>query len=70
MRADGADPVRWLRSGYCQPNGACVEVARVEGPGTPSAAIRDGTLPEAEPYLRLGPAAWRSLLTKLKSGEP
>jgi hypothetical protein len=70
MRADGAKPVHWRRSGYCQANGACVEVARMEEPGGPSAAIRDGTLPDAEPYLLLGPTTWRSLLTKLKSGHP
>lgn len=64
MRPDGTTPVRWRRSRFCQANGACVEVARMDGPGGPSIAIRDGTLPAAG-ALALSPDAWRALVQEV-----
>ncbi|GAA3965576.1 hypothetical protein GCM10023085_55110 [Actinomadura viridis] len=68
MRPDRPTPLRWRRSGYCQTNNGCVEVARSEGPGGPSAALRDGTLPESGAVLSLTPAGWRSFLTAVRAG--
>ncbi|MFF5258850.1 DUF397 domain-containing protein [Actinomadura viridis] len=68
MRPDRPTPLRWRRSGYCQTNNGCVEAARSAGPGGPSVALRDGTLPESGAVLSLSPAGWRSFLTAVRAG--
>lgn len=56
----------WRKSTHCGPDRACVEAARF----TTHVAVRDGKQTGTEPVLRISLAAWRALLSHVKTGDP
>ena len=56
----------WRRSSFCGSNGACVELAPLDGGAV---ALRDGKIAEPSPVLVFESAEWAAFIAGVKNGE-